>query len=483
MRIVLLTATLFGKLHKLYIYIYIYFIIILHYNYVFFVGVFVSCFGSFSGAEFYIGASRNYRGITSSLWLYITTSSSSPVGYTVEQNTGVITTGNVTNISPAIVSLPTSLAVSDSSYSNRDKGIHIYSDSVQSISVLLINHQIFTIGDYLAFPYQEYQINQYQYYAVSTGTQATNGLSEVLLVGNKDNTTVTIIPTQTITVPQDIQSSGSPGMTVTAGTPFTVTLHKMQTFLFGAVTADISGTSIVSDKPLTVISGHECGNVPSNVAACQHITEQIPPTVTWGKQFLLTPYANRPGQYYKIVAAENNTTMNYTCSDVGVSTINLSSPGDVSNLQFSNNNAYCSLVSNKPVLVTQLGPGQHLGTGFGDPVISIISSINQYLESFTFISPDISDFTVHYVNIASTTNDTVLLDGQPLSLTWNNIYDSDNNIMGYGTQVPITNPTSHTITTQSNKTFSILVYGFGSFAGYSYGVGNLESKRCLYICY
>ena len=94
-------------------------------------------------------------------------------------------------------------------------------------------------------------------------------------------------------------------MTITAGTPFSITLHRMQTFLFEALAVDITGTSIVSNKPLNVVSGHECGNVPKNVAYCEHLTEQIPPTVTWGRQFLLTPYSGRSGQYYKILAAES----------------------------------------------------------------------------------------------------------------------------------------------------------------------------------
>ena len=292
--------------------------------------------------------------------------------------------------------------------------------------------------------------------------------SEALLVGNVDNTTVTITPTQNITVPQDIQNPSSSSITVNAGTSFNVTIHRMQTFFFGTF-MDISGTSIVSDKPLTVISGHECGYVPDNVYDCDHLTEQIPPTVTWGKQFLLTPYAGRSRQFYKIIAAESDTALNYTCSDVGTSTISLTNAGDFS-FQMSNNSTYCSLVSSKPVLVVQLGPGQTLSPD-GDPVISMVPPIDQYSESVTFISPDISEFTSHHVNIASVTIDTILMDGQPLSLTWNNIFDSDNNIIGYGTQVLITDLTSHTITSMSNTKFSTLVYGFGTLVGYSYSAG------------
>ena len=413
---------------------------------------------------------RNYRGFSQNLLLYITTSSSSNVSYTIQNYTGVITTGTVTNINPAKVSLPVSLVTLDSDYSNRKKGIYIY--SAEPISVLVVNHQLRTVGEYMAYPFQEYPINQYQYYAVSTGTLAIfdNALSEVLVVGNEDNTTVTIIPTQAITVPQDIQSSTSPNITITTGSPFTFTLHRMQTFLFGAPIADITGTSIISDKPLTVISGHECGNVPDNVAACEHITEQIPPTVTWGKQFLLTPYANRSRQYYRIIASESESTLTYRCSSDSPVTLYLSNPGDFTT--FFSNTSYCSLVSDKPVLVIQLGPG-HVFGDIGDPVMSIVPSINQYSESVTFTSPTMS---THVLNIASTSKDTVLMDGQPLSLTWNNIYDSDNNIMGYGAQIQITKFTSHTITTKSNTKFSILVYSFDYATGYSYSAGVRQTQ-------
>ena len=421
---------------------------------------------------FYLAALKNLG--TQTMWLRIITPSSSPVSYTVEQYTGVITTGTVTSTSPAKVNLPSSYFISDSSYSNRKRGIYVHSDSVKPISVVLVNYRSTTIGDYLAYPYQEYPINQYQYYAVSTGTLAGDASSVAALVGNVDNTTITIIPTQSITVPQDIQNPASPNVGVNAGSSFTIFLHRMQTFLIEA-SDDISGTSIVSDKPLTVVSGHECGNVPDNVAYCEHISEQIPPTVTWGKQFLLTPYAGRPRQYYKIIAAESETTIKYKCNGVGASTISLSNAGDVS-FQSSNSGIYCSLVSNKPIMVTILGPGQDIG-GDGDPVISMISPIEQYLESATFMTFNtFSGIISHYINIASTTKDTVLMDGQSISLTWNNIYDSDNNIMGYGTQIPITDLTSHTITTQSGIKFGTLVYGFGSYRGYSYsaGVNNIQ---------
>ena len=423
------------------------------------------------GTDFYFGIMRNYWGQTEHVWLYIMTTSSSPVSFTVENYNNVIITATVTNITSVNVNIPVSQVTLDSSYSNRNKGIHVYTNNGGFISILVINYQYGSIGEYVAYPSQDLaDLNQYQYYAVSTGTTVDHTLSEVLLTGVKNNTTVTIIPTQNVTVPENIQNPSSPDVTITAGTPFSITLHRMQTFLFGALAVDISGTSIVSNKPLSVVSGHECGNVPSSpYCCCQHLTEQIPPTETWGRQFLLTPYSGRSGQYYKILASENQTTFNFTCGNGNVSTVYLSISGNTIT-KYSTTNTYCSIVSDKPILVNQLGASYQVDN-IGDPVISMIPSIDQYSEKITFISPPISGsypVTLHYINIAATSQDTVLMDGSVLSLTWNTIYN-DNNIIGYGAQVQITDLKSHTITSQSK--LSILVYGFGYAIGYSYSAG------------
>ena len=410
------------------------------------------------------------------------TLSSSPVTYTATYS-GAIATGTVTNTTLAKLSISTDLVALNSSYQNRNKGIHVSANS--EISVLLINYQSTTIGNYFAYPHltQNLTLAQYHYYAVSTGTLATfdQSLSEVLLVGTEDNTAVTVVPTQNIAVPQNIQFSNSPEINVAAGTPFSFTLHKMQTFLFGAPVNDITGTSIVSDKPLNVISGHECGNVPDNVPYCQHITEQIPPTVNWGQQFLLTPYSGKPVQYYKIITAANHTTYNFTCGRYNTTTHYLNTAGS-SFTHSTSGSSYCSVSSDKPILVSQLGAGYKLGNT-GDPVISVVPSVDQYSKEIVFVSPNMNGITSHYINIATTNLNTILVDGIALALTWNAIYDHTNNVIGYGIQLNSNSlDISHILT--SHTKFSTLVYGFGVTSGYSYSAGvNLTQGiiKCVHI--
>ena len=404
--------------------------------------------------------------------LYITTPSTI-VNFTVETGTGYMVSNSVANSNPAMVYLPSSVITTDSSYSNRNKGIHVYSEIAgEHISVVLMHYSQTSIGEYSAYPHENFPINQYKYYAVSTGTLVSNILSQVLLVGNEDNTTVTIVATQPLNLPQDVQSSEGGTIFVSAGSAYTFILHKLQTFFFGSA-IDLTGTSIVSDKPLTVVSGHECGNVPQSVPWCEHITEQIPPTITWGKRFLLTPYANlTAGLYYKIIAAESQTTVSFTCgSSSYTNTTYLYNSGDFTTLY--SNSSYCSLISDKPVLVNQLAPGASINSILGDPVISVIPPIDQYSTSITFaVLGNIPYTLLHFINIALTTKDIILMDGQPVSVKWNEIFNNNNGIIGYGTQIEMSNNlTSHAITTQSNTKFSLLVYGFGYYSGYSYSAG------------
>ena len=112
----------------------------------------------------------------------------------------------------------------------------------------------------------------------------------------------------------------------------------------------------------------------------------------------------------------------------------------------------------------------------GDPVISMIPSLEQHQQSITLVLPSFSSITTLYVNIASTKKGPVLLDGQSISVTWNNIYNNGNNTVGYGAQIQFNySSTSVSYTISMQSTFSALVYGFGSNEGFSYSAGvNLE---------
>ena len=394
------------------------------------------------------------------------------MSYTVEQKSGIITTGIVSVSNPAIVLLNTSLIPLDSSYTHRNKGIRVHSNG--SISLLVVNYLRYYDGDggYTAYPYQVLQNSKYQYYAVSIQSFFYFVSSEILLVGNEDNTTILITPTANISVPIDIHDANSSEETLLAGTTKEIQLDRFQTFLFGASGfADVSGTAITSNKPLTVISGHEYGTIPFDVGNCRPVSEQIPPVGTWGKSFLLTPYASKTsGQFFKLIASEDSTTIMHNCNSE-VSTLHLAFAGNSKNFS-TTNTTFCYLESDKPLLVTQLNPGGDLdNNGLGDPAITLIPPIEQYKREIDFYTPDFVEIDKHYINIVATKQSIMLLDDSVVSLIWNPINNINNEVVGYAAHVTNISIGAHTVTSIDNVAFSILVYGFGFYEAYSYTAG------------
>ena len=380
--------------------------------------------------------------------------------------------------------------VMEGSYDYRHKGVRIYTLQ-QPISVLIMNFETGSFGSYLSLPSCDFFIPHYQYYAVSTSSSVEEKRSEMLLIGNANNTVITVTPSVNVSMPSDAQDPNinSPLITIANGMTHTIVLHEFDTLLIkaGDSYSDLTGTKVVSDKPLTVISGHECANVPTHSRYCDHISVQIPPTITWGQRFLLTPFGNRTaGQYYKMIAGRRNVTVEQTC----VSGKYIMEKAGDSVIFFTTSTTYCYVESNKPVLLTQLAPGGKID-GTGDPTIAIVSPLEQYSTEVLFDVQDVYDIPVSYINIMTVTMPEVIyMDNASLSVVWNPIRGIDGSIVGYGTQVANVSTETHILSTPDDVKMSVMVYGFSSYAarGYSYTAGmNLqplvESKHNLIYMY
>lgn len=420
---------------------------------------------------------KNHQGNTESARLIIRSATSSYTSFKVETGNGYTYTGSASATNPVTLTISSTVVATDNSYTHRNKGIHVFSTGSQDISVLVVNYQFGTIGDYLAYPYNNLALDRYEYYAVSTGSVVTSPplWSLLLLVGCEDATTITVTPSQTITIYANAQSSSSSQRTVVAGSSHTILLNRMQTYLFGKPDSDMSGTKIVSNKPLTVVSGHECGNVPSGTPYCEHLTEQMLPTVTWGKEFLLAPYGGRNvGQYYKVIASGNSTTFTRRCGSSTVTTA-LTSSGSTDTF-FTSSNVYCSVVASNPITINQLGPGGSLDS-LGDPIISTIPTTNQYSNTAHFTTLSSSEISTSYISITVTASQfnpsSILLNNQKISCQWQSIYNSSGSIVGYGCTRSVSGGTTYTLQHAGpGAGLAVLVYGFNDpEQGYGYVAG------------
>ena len=359
-------------------------------------------------------------------------------------------------------------------YADRQKGICITTNSNETLFVAVYLDLDGATSSYLALPYQEILTNEYEYYALSTSSSNDKYYSGLLLVGFRDNTTVVIYPSTNVTIPQDTQNQTSINQLIQPGENHTITLHRRQTLFIGKDQGDdITGTRIVSDKPLTVISGHEAGSVPSD-GTLEPIAQQIPPTQLWGDTFLIVPFAGHDeGQYIKVLTSKDNTQVTYNCMDYN--SVHIQNAGKVHQF-FVSSDTYCYLEANNSVLVGQFAASPSDNTD-GDTTMVLVASLDQYSNSFLFLTLNGTNLN-HYISISVPIEyfnpDDILYDGELIDVEWTAIYDGENNTIGYGCSFEVSQAI-HTV--DSKGRLFVMVYGFHALRAYAYAAGYMFSPE------
>ena len=297
---------------------------------------------------------------------------------------GTISTGSM-----VILDLPRSVQVT--SQHDQDKGIYLTTSS-HKVTVIGQSVRHRSSDSFLASPIIRLTDNEYVYYGISVPKATVHNdsfNSSVLVVGTEDHTAMKLTVTQSVTV-----SAGNTTTNLFPGKQYSFTINRLQT-VYMSSPFDLSGTKVIANKPVSVFSGHECGNVPWNISFCNYLIEQIPQITLWGTVFYILPLANKTSYTIKIVAAYNSTNINIYCNITrNFYSIN---EGEFINQTLSMQE-YCAIHSNKKVLVAQFGHGQHKYKAIGDPMMTLVPSTSQYLSEFDFSTVYSSTFS-HYVNI------------------------------------------------------------------------------------
>ena len=129
--------------------------------------------------------------------------------------------GNFSYVGTTSYNIPqkASYEVIDHIYSWRRKGFKFYSLDTDPISVIAWSYRSQShFMSYLALPCHKQTTTQYIYYVVST-LGWSDQTSQFMTIGCLNNSNVTIIPNNDITVPSDPQDSTSVNIIVSAGIP------------------------------------------------------------------------------------------------------------------------------------------------------------------------------------------------------------------------------------------------------------------------
>jgi hypothetical protein len=256
-----------------------------------------------------------------------------------------------------------------------------------------------------------------------------------------------------------------------AGTSQTVALNQGDVLQLLAPTGntDLTGSIVSSDKPVEVLGGHHCTQLPQGYTACDHIEENLFPVETLANQYLVAaPTVTGTGgreETIRVVATVAGTTVTLDPASVG-GPYTLNNPGDW--VEIPEVATDFALNSDHKVLVAQYMESQDApgGNGTGDPSESLAVPVAQYRTSYQFHAP--TNYTTNYVNVIAQTGSSVLVDGAAVDpATFTAIGGS-----GYGVaRVTLSNAGTGTHTASSNMPFGITVYGYGSYTSYWYPGG------------
>ena len=328
--------------------------------------------------HYYLGFYLNFKPTESNISILLLTTERYQVQYSIEApsvsyyHNGTVSAGN-----EVILSLNGTIEVT--SHNDQNKGIYLTTSS-DKVSVIGQNLYNYTSESFLVSPITELNDTDYVYYGISTTKFADDVYffnSSILVVGTENNTAMKLTVTQYVNVSV---GNATKDQKLTPGWEYLFVINRLQTVYIRSL-EDLTGTKIITDRPVSVLSGHECGNVPWNISYCNHLIEQIPPTTLWGKVYYTAPLTNRTSYTIKILAAYNSTIVNIHCNNTRkVYTIN---EGGFVNVT-SSMQEYCAIYSNKKLLVAQFSHGASEDNEYGDPMMLLVPPTDQYSNKFGF---------------------------------------------------------------------------------------------------
>ena len=229
---------------------------------------------------------------------------------------------------------------------------------------------------------------------------------------------------------------------------------------------DPTGTIVTADKPVQVLGGHDCTQVPIGTAACDHLEESMFPIEALAKEYIVVPPVQVPNNalekavVVRIVASEDNTTLTYDPDQPVAKT--LAKAGDF--IQIPNTTAKFQVKADKKILVAEYMVGQSAGFGTSDPAMLIAVPAEQFRTSYLFYAQ--TAWQANFVDIIAPTGANVQVDGAPAG-AFAPIGNS-----GFGlAHVKLSNAGNGSHTVSSDKKVGISVYGVVSYGSYWYPGG------------
>ena len=365
------------------------------------------------------------------------------------------------------------------------KGIHIKTKNGKKIVVFGQNEEEGSNDAYLALPVATSPGRRSHEYIVASikgdsGTRKQGKDSVALIIGTENDTKIVIKPS--VTIPNDF----APAVTSHQFLPIapdslnTITIQRFQTVYLQVRGRDISGTRIMSNKPISVFSGHECADVPLTSKPCDMLIEQIPPIDTWGSEVVTIPLKTKEGDIIKVIASQDATRVNVTHTNIDDGTVTKHDTFSLNAGQFEELliKDFSVIKSDNPIAVFQFARSFLAdNVRISDPLMLLVPPYEQYCNSYAVATapfePSLTASLAGRVAYVNYTNIAVPAEFFNLSsLIVNNktanasefkpIRRADKSIWGYGAQLLLDEGAQVIKHQDPNAVLSVTMYGFSN---------------------
>lgn len=258
----------------------------------------------------------------------------------------------------------------------------------------------------------------------------------------------------------------------------------------GTDTEDSSGSIVHADKPVQVIGGHSCANIPDPAtAACDHLEQGLFPTQILGDDYIVSypaAVASQSPYVLRIAAVQANTKIEFDPKVHDAITLGPDAkPFELTVGKFARGAAGeqnmeelpvdVRVQANKPILIAQYMLGQAaVPSGSGDPSMALVVPTAQYRRSYTFTASPTYDSS--FINVIAPIGVPIALDGALLTAEAQDVSETDYHVLRV--KLPTGGTGAHRI--EADAPFGLVVYGYGRYTSYMYP-GGLDLDRITVV--
>lgn len=331
--------------------------------------------------------------------------------------------------------LPANLELTGSRTSHKTLVVQASAD----ISVVAVSIKAYTVGATALLPVESLGT---RYYVVTPVGNDTYGLTELVVAAGATTTAVSITTTATFHYA---------GATYVPGAVLCLFLQPYHSLQLQS-SQDFTGTAVVADAPVAVLSGHTCVKVS---AGFDFVVEQLLPITAWGRSYVVPPNPLQTDVDFVYVVTDEDNTITYNTGSRNA-TVAMAA-GEVQRFMVNrNSHLYISAVVAVQVVFF------FSGSSWQDPFLLVVPPVTAHCTAFRFSS--VPGQYNHAILVAPTTAaaNTTVNHRPDNTMAWQAIPGTD-----FSWAIITVHATTRSAE-NSQVPIGLLVFGFRSHTGYGF---------------